>query len=59
MHAVRLSLQTSRRALSCGGLASLAVLSVIDWAVAAAIGIGTEIARREAAGQPQRGAIEP
>jgi hypothetical protein len=52
MHAVRLSLQTSRRALSCGGLASLAALSGIDWAVAAAIGIGTEIARREAAGQP-------
>jgi hypothetical protein len=46
---VRSSLPTPRRALYYGGLASLAALSVIDWPVAAAIGIGTEIARREAA----------
>ncbi len=41
-----------------GGLASLAAFSVIDWPVAVAIGIGTEIARREAIHQPQRRAIE-
>ncbi len=35
-----------------------AVFSVIDWPVAAAIGIGTEIAGREGADQPPRRAIE-
>ena len=46
---VRSSLPTPRRALYYGGLASPAALSVIAGPVAAAIGIGTEIARREAA----------
>jgi hypothetical protein len=50
---VRSSLPTPRRALYYGGRASLAALSVIDWPVAAAIGIGTEIARREAVDLPQ------
>jgi hypothetical protein len=58
MHVVRSSLPTPRRALYYGGLASLAALSVIDWPVAAAIGIGTEIARRDTAGQAQRRTIE-
>jgi hypothetical protein len=44
---VRSSLPTPRRALYYGGLAALAAFSVIDWPVAAAIGVGTEIARRE------------
>jgi hypothetical protein len=44
---VRSSLPTPRRALYYGGLAALAGSSVIDWPVAAAIGFGTEIARRE------------
>jgi hypothetical protein len=54
----RSSLPTPRRALYYGGLASLAAFSVIDWPVAVAIGIGTEIARREAIHQSQRRAIE-
>lgn len=38
---------TPRRVLYYGSLAALAAFSVIDWPVAAAIGVGTEIARRE------------
>jgi hypothetical protein len=39
-------LQPSGRLLFYGGLAVGAVFGIIDWPVAAAIGIGTVIARR-------------
>jgi hypothetical protein len=55
---VRSSLPTPRRALYYGGLAALAAFSVIDWPIAAAIGVGTEIARREANDRSQRHATE-
>ncbi|HEV7829364.1 MAG TPA: hypothetical protein VGP04_11030 [Pseudonocardiaceae bacterium] len=51
-------LPTPRRAAYYGSLAALAAFSVIDWPVAAAIGIGTEIARRDVIDQPKRRAIE-
>ena len=57
--AVRSLLPTPVGAVYYGGLAALAAFSVIDWPVAAAIGVGTEIARRGAAEQrPQPAAIE-
>ncbi|MGH3785758.1 MAG: hypothetical protein ACRDRG_04255 [Pseudonocardiaceae bacterium] len=56
--AVRSLLPTPMGAVYYGGLAALAAFSVIDWPVAAAIGIGTEIARRGAVEQrPQPAAI--
>ncbi|MDQ3761716.1 MAG: hypothetical protein M3460_08445 [Actinomycetota bacterium] len=51
VRAVRSSLPTPERAAYYGGLAALAAFSVIDWPVAAAIGVGTEIARRAATEQ--------
>jgi hypothetical protein len=55
---VRSWLPTPRRAAYYGSLAALAAFSVIDWPLAAAIGIGTEIARRDVIDQPKRRAIE-
>jgi hypothetical protein len=46
MRTVRSSLPTPQRAVYYGGLVALAAFSVIEWPVAAVIGIGTEIARR-------------
>ncbi len=43
---VRSWLPTPQRAVYYGGLAALAAFSVIEWPVAAVIGVGTEIARR-------------
>jgi hypothetical protein len=53
VQAVRSSLSTPQRAVYYGGLVALAAFSVIDWPVAAVIGIGTEIARRGVLDQPK------
>ena len=50
---VRSSLPSPQRAAYYGGLAALAAFSVIDWPVAAVIGIGTEIARQGVIDQPK------
>lgn len=46
---VRKSLPPPEQMIYYGGLAALAVFSVIEWPVAAAIGVGTAIAQRATA----------
>jgi hypothetical protein len=53
VRAVRSSLSTPQRVVYYGGLVALAAFSVIDWPVAAVIGIGTEIARQGVVDQPK------
>jgi hypothetical protein len=53
VQAVRSSLSTPQRVVYYGGLVALAAFSVIDWPVAAVIGIGTEIARQGVIDQPK------
>lgn len=45
-HAVTSRLPSREQTLFYGGLGAAAVFGVLEWPVAAAVGIGTEIARR-------------
>jgi hypothetical protein len=55
---VRSWVPTPQRAVYYGDLAALVASSVIGWPVAAAIGVGTAIARREVIDHPQRRAMD-
>lgn len=42
------TMRPSGRVLWWGGLATVAVLGIVDWPVAALVGVGTWVARRDA-----------
>lgn len=52
---VRAGLPLAEQLAYYGGLGALAALSVIDWPVAAAIGVGTVVAQRAAEGTGSTG----
>ncbi|MGI8312932.1 hypothetical protein [Saccharopolyspora hattusasensis] len=50
---VRTHLPSAAQAAYYGGLGALAALSIIEWPVAAAIGIGTVVAQRSRSGSSE------
>jgi hypothetical protein len=59
LHTARSFLPPPRQALYYGGLALMAALEVVEWPVAAAIGVGTALAGRGGGGDRGGGASKP